>query len=50
MCFFKLFFGVHKELVIELLNLKIHFPELEKSKMKFIAQLDKLRMAHLARE
>ena len=34
--FLEAFVGVHKELVTELLNLKIHFSELEKSKMKFI--------------
>ena len=31
------FVGVHKEIVTELLNLKIHFSKLEKSKMVFIA-------------
>ena len=35
--FLEAFVGVHKELVTELLNLKIHFSELEKSQMEFIA-------------
>ena len=48
--FLQAFVGVHMELVIKLLNLKTHISELEKTKMEFITQMDRLRMVHPACE
>ena len=48
--FLQAFVGVNMELVIKLLNLKTHLFELEKTKMEFITQMDRLRMVHPARE
>ena len=43
--FVQAFDSVPQELVTGLLNVKVYFSKLEKAKMKFIAQMDKLRMA-----
>ena len=48
--FVQAFDGVPQELVTGLLNVKVYFSKLEKAKMKFIAQMDKLRMANPAPE
>ena len=48
--FVQAFDGVPQKLVTGLLNVKVYFSKLEKAKMKFIAQMDKLRMENLAPE
>ena len=48
--FVQAFDGVPQELVTGLLNVKVYFSKLEKAKMKYIAQMDKLRMANPAPE
>ena len=48
--FVQAFDWVPQELVTGLLNVKVYFSKLEKAKMKFIAQMDKLRMENPAPE